>query len=107
MIWQQDQQIRRVFLNSRILPTPSFPGTASPSGTMRTATRWSWTHRAERQDLHRQLSHAHTTQLHVIERFQLIEGGKTIEVKVHVEDPGAYNMPWDAIQRYRRTKTAR
>jgi hypothetical protein len=42
--------------------------------------------------------------LHVIERFQLIDGDKTIEVKVHVEDPGAYNMPWDAIQRYRRTE---
>jgi len=40
----------------------------------------------------------------VIERFQLIDGGKTIEVKVHVEDPGANNMPWEAIQRYRRTE---
>src|SRR5258708_10677671 len=46
----------------------------------------------------------HTAQLHVIERFQLIDGGKTIEVKVRVEDSGAYNMPWDAIQRYRRTE---
>ena len=44
----------------------------------------------------------HTKQLHVIERFRLIDGGKTLEANVHVEDPGAFTMPWDAIQRFRR-----
>jgi hypothetical protein len=44
----------------------------------------------------------HTEKLHVVERFQLIDGGKTLEVNVHVEDPGAFTMPWDAIQRFRR-----
>jgi hypothetical protein len=44
----------------------------------------------------------HTKELHVVERFHLIEGGNTLEVNVHVEDPGAFTMPWDAIQRYRR-----
>jgi len=43
----------------------------------------------------------HTAQLHVVERFQLIDNGNTLEVNVHMEDPGAYTMPWDAIQRYR------
>ena len=43
----------------------------------------------------------HTTQLHVVERYHLIDGGKTLEVNVHVEDPGAFNMPWDAVQRFR------
>src|SRR5204862_2467099 len=43
----------------------------------------------------------HTKQLHVIERFRLIDGGKILEANVHVEDPGAFTMPWDAIQRYR------
>jgi hypothetical protein len=46
----------------------------------------------------------HTTQMHVIERFRLIDGGRTIEVNVFVEDPGAFNTPWTAIQRYRRTE---
>ena len=45
----------------------------------------------------------HTDQLHVVERFHLVDDGKTLEVNVHVEDPGAFMMPWDAIQRYRRT----
>jgi hypothetical protein len=43
----------------------------------------------------------HTKELHVIERFHLIDGGETLEVNVHVDDPGAFTMPWDAIQRYR------
>ena len=41
----------------------------------------------------------HTKQLHVIERFHLIEDGKVLEANIHVEDPGAFIMPWDAIQR--------
>jgi hypothetical protein len=44
----------------------------------------------------------HTSQLHVIERFKVIEDGKTLEVRVTVEDPGAFNAPWSAIARYRR-----
>src|SRR5439155_5476937 len=43
----------------------------------------------------------HTKQLHVIERFRLIEDGQVLEANVHVEDPGAFTMPWDAIQRFR------
>lgn len=46
----------------------------------------------------------HTTELHVIERFQLTEGGKTLQVTIRVEDPGAFNMPWSARQTYRRTR---
>jgi hypothetical protein len=44
----------------------------------------------------------HTTQLHVVERFRMIEGGKTLEVKISVDDPGAYNMPWTARSTWRR-----
>ena len=44
----------------------------------------------------------HTDQLHVVERFKLIDGGKTLQATMTVEDPGAYNMPWTAIQRWNR-----
>ena len=47
----------------------------------------------------------HTTQLHVIERFKVTEGGKTLEVTISVEDPGTFNMPWSARQTYHRTRT--
>jgi hypothetical protein len=48
----------------------------------------------------------HTKQLHVIERFHLIEDGKVLEANLHVEDPGAFTMPWDAIQRFRQYEAA-
>ena len=44
----------------------------------------------------------HTTQLHVVERFKLVDGGKTLQAVVTVTDPGAFNMPWSAVQRWRR-----
>ena len=46
----------------------------------------------------------HTDKLHVVERFHLTEGGKTLEVDLHVEDPGAFTVPWNAIQRYRKVE---
>jgi hypothetical protein len=48
----------------------------------------------------------HTNQLHVIERFHLIEDGTVLEANLHVEDPGAFTMPWDAIQRFRQYEAA-
>jgi hypothetical protein len=44
----------------------------------------------------------HTDKLHVIERFRLTGGGRTMRVDLHVEDPGAFTTPWNAVQTYRR-----
>ena len=44
----------------------------------------------------------HTTQMHVVERFKMIDGGKTLQDTITVDDPGAYNMKWTAIQRWTR-----
>ena len=37
-----------------------------------------------------------------IEPFHIVDDGKALEVNVHVEDPGAFTTPWNAMQRYRR-----
>jgi hypothetical protein len=44
----------------------------------------------------------HTEQLHVIERYKLTDGGKAIDISIHVEDPGAFTTPWNAKQRFQR-----
>jgi hypothetical protein len=44
----------------------------------------------------------HTTQMHVVERFKLIDGGKTLQDTITVDDPGAFNMAWTAVQRWTR-----
>jgi hypothetical protein len=46
----------------------------------------------------------HTDKFHVVERYHLVDGGKTLEVDVHVEDPGAFTKPWNAAQRFQRTE---
>ena len=46
----------------------------------------------------------HTDKLHVVERFRLSDGGKGMEVALHVEDEGAFTTPWNATQRYKRAE---
>jgi hypothetical protein len=48
----------------------------------------------------------HTKDLHVIERFRLVEDGAVLEADVRVEDPGAFTMPWNGIQRFRQYEAA-
>jgi len=43
----------------------------------------------------------HTKALHVVERYTLVPDGRTMEVKVDVEDPGAFTTKWSARQTYR------
>ena len=45
----------------------------------------------------------HTDQIHVIERYKLIEDGKILQATITVDDPGTFNMPWKAMQRWRKT----
>ena len=49
----------------------------------------------------------HTDQLHVVERFKIMNSGKTLRVFITVDDPGAFNMPWSAIQHWRRISRQR
>jgi hypothetical protein len=105
MIWQQDAQIRRVYLNQphSANPKPSWYGESigryENSDTLVVDTIG-----MNDKTFVDNYRTPHTTQLHVIERFKLIDGGRTIEVDVHIEDPGAFTTPWNAIQRYRRVE---
>ena len=44
----------------------------------------------------------HTDKLHVVERFKMMDAGKTLQVLITVDDPGAFTIPWSAIQRFSR-----
>ena len=105
MIWQQDAQIRHVYLNQphSAHPAPSWYGESVghyENGDTLVVDTIGQNYKTF-VDNYRT---PHTAQLHVIERFKLIDGGKTIDVQVHVEDPGAFTTPWNAIQRYRRVE---
>ena len=106
MIWMQDHQVRRVSLNvphsANVKPSwygesvGHYDGDALVVDTVGITTN---TYVDNYQT-------PHSEQLHVIERFHMIDQGKTLEVNVHVEDPGAFTTPWNAIQRYRRVDRA-
>jgi hypothetical protein len=44
----------------------------------------------------------HTEKLHVVERFELVDGGKVMQVNITFDDPDAFNAPWSVMQRYDR-----
>jgi hypothetical protein len=44
----------------------------------------------------------HTDKLHVVERYRLVDDGRSLEVTFTVDDPGAFTMPWSASQRYQK-----
>jgi hypothetical protein len=48
----------------------------------------------------------HTDQLHVVERWKLAPDRQTVDVSIFVEDPGAFTVPWSAVQRWRRVENA-
>ena len=48
----------------------------------------------------------HTEKLHVVERYKLIDDGKTIQVRLEVDDPDTFYEPWTAIENLRRVRRA-
>jgi hypothetical protein len=44
----------------------------------------------------------HTEKLHVVERFKLVDDGKSMQVNITFDDPDAFNAPWSVMQRYDR-----
>lgn len=104
MIWQQNAEIRRVYLNVPHSANPRLSWYGESVGHYENGdTLVVDTIGQNDRTYVDNYRTPHTAQLHVVERFRLINGGRTIEVNVHVEDPGAFTTPWNAIQRYRRT----
>ena len=46
----------------------------------------------------------HSTKIHVVERWKMIEDGQKLQVTYTVDDPDAFNAPWSAIRTYRRAQ---
>ncbi len=42
----------------------------------------------------------HTDRMHMVERFKLIDSGNALQVTATIDDPGTFNMPFTAIQRW-------
>ena len=102
LIWAEDHQVRHVYLNQQhsAKVTPSWFGESV--GRYEGDTLVVDTIGMNGRTFVDNYRTPHTDKLHVVERFRMIDGGKTLEAKVHVEDEGAFTTPWDAVQHYRR-----
>jgi hypothetical protein len=106
MTWGQDFQLRHVYLNvpHSAHPKPSWYGESVghyENGDTLVVDTTGFNDRTYIDNFRT----PHTDKLHVVERFRLVNTGE-LEVTVHVEDPGAFTTPWNAIQRYKRDQRA-
>jgi hypothetical protein len=102
MISQQDHQVRHIYLDvpNTANPAPSWNGESV--GHYEGDTLVVDTIGMNDRTFVDNFRTPHTTQLHVIERFRMVDGGRRMEVNITVDDPGAYTTGWTAIQRFRR-----
>jgi hypothetical protein len=101
MIWTQDHQVRRVYLDVPHSANPKPTWYGESVGHYEGDTLVVDTIGLNDKTYVDNYFTPHTEKLHVVERFHLVDGGNTLQVDVHVEDPGAFTTPWNAIQRYR------
>jgi hypothetical protein len=105
IIWQRDQIARRVYMNVPHTqnPKPSWNGESVgryEGDTLVVDTIGQTT--KSFVDLFRT---PHSEQLHVIERYRLIEGGKALQVEMTIEDPVAFVKPWKITKRWEKVTT--
>jgi len=104
MIWEEDHMVRHVYLTDKHSPNvkPSWFG-ESIGHYENGDTLVVDTIGLNTRTFVDSFRTPHTEQLHVVERFRILEGGQALEVSAHVEDAGAFATPWNALQRYRRS----
>jgi hypothetical protein len=104
MIWQADHQIRHVYLNvphaTRVKPSWFGESVGHYEGDTLVVD----TVGIDARTFVDNYQTPHTEKLHVTERFRMTDGGKILEVNLHVEDPGTFTTAWNAIQRYNRVE---
>jgi hypothetical protein len=102
MIYSNDQQVRRVYLDvpHSANPKPSWYGESV--GHYEGDTLVVDTIGLNDKTFVNNFRTPHTEKLHVVERFKLVDGGKAMQVDITFEDPDAFNAPWSVMQRYDR-----
>jgi len=102
MILQYDHQVRRVFLNRPHSANPKPTWFGESVGHYEGDTLVVDTIGISTKTTIDNYQTPHTEALHVIERFRIVQGGKQLQVNLTVEDPGAFSVPWSAMQLYNR-----
>jgi hypothetical protein len=104
MIYSNDQQVRRVWLDvpHSANPKPSWYGESV--GHYEGDTLVVDTIGLNDKTFVDGFRTPHTEKLHVVERFKLEGGGKAMQVDITFDDPDSFNAPWRVVQRYDRVE---
>lgn len=102
ILWQRDHLVRRVYLDRRhsANPKPSWLGESVghyENDELVIDTIGFAEHPYSFVDNWRT---PHTIDLHLVERWKLVDGGSGIEATVTFDDPGSFNAPWSGLVRW-------
>ncbi len=103
IVHQQDAQVRRIWLNVPHSPHPKPSWTGESVGHYEGDELVVDTIGLNDKTFVDNYRTPHTAAMHVVERFKLINGGKTLEDRITVDDSGAFTTAWTGIQRWNRT----
>jgi len=105
LIWSEDRMVRHIYLNEKHSANvkPSWFG-ESVGHYENGDTLVIDTIGLNTRTFVDQFRTPHSEQLHVVERYRIIEDGKALEAIATVDDPGAFTTPWRGMQRYRRVQ---
>jgi hypothetical protein len=104
VIWQLDHQVRHIYLNvpHSASPKPSWYGESV--GHYEGDTLVVDTIGQNSKTFVDNYRTPHSDKLHVVERYHLIEGGRTLEAEVMIEDPATFIRPLQVVHRWRRVQ---
>jgi hypothetical protein len=102
MIFSGDAQVRRVYLDVPHSPNPQPSWYGESVGHYEGDTLVVDTVGMNDKTYLDNFRTPHTEKLHVVERYRLIDQGKTLQVTFRVEDPDTFYEPWSAINNFKR-----
>ena len=100
MIHQHDQQMRHIYMNVAHTANPKPSWTGESVGHYEGDELVVDTIGFNEKTFVDNYRTPHTDKMHVVERFKLLDGGKTLQDTIRVEDPGAFNMAWTGAVSY-------
>ena len=105
IFWQRQQEVRRIYLDVPHSPNPKPSWFGESVGHYENGELVVDTVGfLDRQefDFVDNWRTPHTKDMHVIERFKILDGGRTLQATVTVDDPGTFNKPWSGTVRWQK-----
>jgi hypothetical protein len=102
MIFSGDAQVRHVYLDVPHSPNPNRSWYGESVGHYEGDTLVVDTIGMNDKTYLDNFRTPHSDKLHVVERYRLVDEGKTLQVTFRVEDPNTFYEPWSAINNFKR-----